>query len=175
MPKTRDQKQRLINQLDEKLVKAKSIVLTNYQGLTMSQLSTLRNQLSDQQATFSVIKNNLLQIALKKNNIQVDDISLEGPTATLMAFGDEISPIKILAKALKDFQIGSIKLGYMDGEVLSADQVIKLSQLPTKNELQAKVVGSLGAPLYGIIGVLQANIRNLVYVLDGIKKAKGGE
>lgn len=175
MPKTRDQKQQLVKQLDEKLAMSKSVVLANYQGLTMAQLSSLRNQLADQEASFSVIKNNLLRISLKKAGLKADETALEGPTATLMAFGDEITPIKTLAKALKDFQIGSLKLGFLDGEVLLADQIQKLSQLPTKDELRAKIVGSLGTPLYGIVAVLQANIRSLVYLLDGVRKVKGGE
>jgi large subunit ribosomal protein L10 len=97
------------------------------------------------------------------------------PVATLFAFGDEITPIKILTKSLKDTGIGKVKGGVMEGEYLDEYKINKLAQLPSKDELRAKVVGSLGAPLYGIVGVLQANIRNLVYALDQIRKSKGGE
>ena len=76
---------------------------------------------------------------------------------------------------MKDFQIGKVKAGILEGEVLDEYKLVQLANLPTKDELRAKVVGSLGAPLYGIVGVLQANIRNLVYALDQVRIMRGGE
>ena len=178
MPKTRIQKEEAVVILTDKLSRAKSVVFANYQGMTMKQLSDLRNELRKQGAEFNITKNNLLKIALKNSYSSL--IShlpslLEGPIATLFSFEDQISPLKTLAKAIKDNQIGSVKAGIMEGEVLTDQQVLKLASLPTKDELRAKVVGSLGAPLYGIVGVLQANLRNLVCALDQIRIQKGGE
>lgn len=176
MPKTKVQKQDIVKELTDKLASAKTVVLTDYQGLTMSQLSQVRETLETQQAELIVTKNNLLEISLKDNNYPTaSDSLLVGPTATLLAYEDEISPLKTLTKAFKDFSIGKVKGGYLNRELLSGEQVQTLSQLPSKDELRAKVVGSLGAPLYGIVGVLQANIRNLVYTIDQIRVSKGGE
>lgn len=176
MPKTRDQKVQAVEDLTDRLSKARSVVFADYKGLTMSQLSDIRNQLLDMSAEFSVTKNNLLKLALQSTNYQLPTTNLfEGPIATLFAYEDEISPIKILTKALKDNQIGSVKGGILDGEYLDAYSVNKLAQLPTKDELRAKIVGSLGSPLYGMVNVLQANLRNLVYALDQIRVSRGGE
>ena len=176
MPKTKIQKQAIVTDLTERVGKAKSMVFTDYQGMTMSQMQTLRLSLQDLSAQFSVTKNNLLKIALKENGFKVDDDAVfSGSIATLFAYGDEIAPIKALTKALKDAGIGKTKAGFLDKEFLTDAKVKQLSELPSKEELRAKVVGALGSPLYGIVGVLQANLRNLVYALDQIRKQKGGE
>lgn len=180
LPKTRQQKEDTVAKFSEKLGKAKSVVLTDYKGLTMSQLSDIRQKIAGLNGEFTITKNNLLKISLKDSNIDVDPKLLEGPTATLFSYEDEISPIKVLTKALKDFGIGSVKGGLLDREELNASQIQKLALLPTKDELRGKVVGALGGPLYGIVGVLQGNLRNLVYALDQIRlrqlvDLKGGE
>lgn len=175
MPKTRQQKQDLVTKLTEKLSQAKSVVFTDYKGLTMAQLTDLRNKLRELGAEFTITKNNLLKLALKNSQLTIDNGQLfEGPTATLFANDDEISPIKILVKALKDTAIGSIKSGIFEDELIDDVMIQKLASLPSKDELRAKVVMSLTSPLYGIVGVLQANLRNLVYALEQIKVIKGG-
>ncbi len=179
MPKTRIQKQDLVIELKDKLSKAKSVVFADYKGLKMNQLSELRKSLRDQQSEFTITKNNLLKLALnnpKDSSLDPLHSSLfEGPIATLFVYDDEITPIKTLVKAFKDNQTGRVKAGIFEGEFISDIEIGKLAALPSKDELKAKVVGSLGAPLYGIVGVLQANLRNLVYILDQIKSSKGGD
>ncbi|MBI2011662.1 50S ribosomal protein L10 [Candidatus Daviesbacteria bacterium] len=176
MPKTRQQKKDLVTKLAEKLARASSVVFADYRGLTMAKLQELRKALREQEAEFSITKNNLLKLAIKDSSLITNYPSLfEGPTATLFAYGDQILPLKTMTKLIKDTKIGEIKLGLMDGEILDKYAIEKLASLPSKDELRAKIVGSLGAPLYGIVGVLQANLRNLVYALDGIRKQKGGD
>lgn len=175
MPKTRQQKEQTVIEITDKLNRAKSVVFADYKGMTMTELGTLRKSLREQGAEFSITKNNLLKLALATSyQLPTTNSFLEGPVATLFSYEDEISPIKTLTKAIKDTQKGSIKAGVVEGEFFEAAQINKLASLPSKDELRAKVVGGLGAPLYGIVGVLQANIRNFVYVLDQIKVQKGG-
>ena len=176
MPKTRKQKEDTVQILSDKFSKASSVVFTNYAGLTMSDLAGLRSKLRDNSAEYTITKNNLVRIALKNANLDLtDDAVLDGPTATLFAFGDEIVPISELTKAFKAVQKGEIKAGFVNGEMINKARVIQLSTLPSKDQLRAQVVGALGSPLYGIVGVLQANLRNLVYTLDQIRQQKGGE
>lgn len=176
MPKTRSQKEEILKELTENVAKSRSLVFADYKGMTMSQLQALRHQLDELSAEFSVTKNNLLKIALKENGFKVDDDAVfEGPVATLFSFGDEIAPIKALTKAIKDNGVGKTKAGFLAQEFLTEAKVKQLADLPGKDELRAKVVGALGGPLYGIVGVLQANLRNLVYALEQIRKQKGGE
>ncbi len=168
MPKTRLEKEETVVKLKEKLQKSKALVFTDFKGLTMAQLSDLRNKLRDQNAEFTITKNTLLKLAKP-------EIDLDGPTATLFAYDDEISPLKTLVKSLKDFTIGKIKGGYLGSEVLSEAKIIQLSTLPSKQELRGKVVGVLAAPLTGMVSVLQGNLRNLVYALSEVQKMRGGE
>ena len=172
MPKTRTQKIEAVAKLQEKLGRTRALVFADYKGLNMKQLSELRNKLREHHAEFSITKNSLLQRALPVSKIQFPSSSLSGPTATLMAFDDEISPIKILVKALKDANIGKIKLGFLGTEALDETRIEYLASLPTRDELRGQILGVLVAPLRGIVSVLQGNLRNLVYVLDQIKERR---
>ncbi|TSC66700.1 MAG: large subunit ribosomal protein L10 [Microgenomates group bacterium Gr01-1014_80] len=188
MAKTRQQKEEDLSKLKDKFGRAKSVVFADYRGLNMKQLSELRNKLHDQDAEFTVTKNTLLERAFPgiasspsapRNDVIASERSsrgnlFNGPTATLFAYDDEISPIKLLVKALKDAGIGKVKSGLLGTESLDEFKVNQLAELPAKDELRAKTVGVLAAPLQGIVGVLQANLRNLVYALSEIQKAKGG-
>ena len=174
--KTRTQKEESVKKLTENFSKAKSVVFTDYRGMTMNQLSDLRNKLTEVDASFNITKNTLVSIALKEADLKSEGKEVaQGPTATLFAYGDEITPIKALTKALKDNQVGIIKGGFLNGEFMDAASITKLSTLPSKLELQAKVVGTLAAPLTGMLNVLQGNLRNLVYALDQVRLSKGGE
>lgn len=174
--KTRAQKEESVKDLTEKFKKAKTVVFTDYRGMTMNQLSDLRNKLAAADAELEVTKNTLVTLALKEAGLKGEsDNVAEGPTATLFGFGDEIQPLKTLTKAIKDNQVGTIKGGFVNGDFLEALSINRLSNLPSKQELQAKVVGSLSSPLYGMVNVLQGNLRNLVYALDQIRISKGGE
>ena len=175
MAKTRQQKEETVQKLTEKIGRAKAIVFADYKGMSMKQLSELRDKLREVQGEFAVTKNTLLERALPASSFQLPVSSLEGPTATLFAYDDEISPIKILVKALKDFNIGKVKEGFLGSISLDEAKIIQLASLPGKDELRGIAVGVLVAPLQGMVSVLQGNLRNLVYALNQIKIAKGGE
>lgn len=167
MAKTRQQKQEAVVKLTEKLGRSKALVFTDYKGLSMKQLSDLRNKLRDVSGELAITKNTLLKRALP-------EADLDGPTATLFAYDDEIAPLKILVKSLKDFTIGKIKGGFLGNTPLDEARILQLATLPTKDELRGKTVGVLAAPLQGLLSVLNGNLRNLVYALDAIKKMRGG-
>ncbi len=178
MAKTRQSKVEDVEKLTEKLSRAKSVVFTDYTGMTMSELSELRTKLREQGAEFSVTKNTLLKLALDADPstaVGMTDDVLTGQTATLISYDDEISPIKTVVSALKSINKGKIKGGFLDGEYLDQFKVVSLSNLPSKQELQGKVVGVLVAPLHGLVGVMNANLRSIVYALEAIRKQKGGE
>lgn len=162
MPKTRQQKIEAVTKLQEKLGRAKALVFTDYKGLSMKQLSGLRDKLREQNAQFLITKNTTLERALPS-------ASFDGPTATLLAYDDQISPIKILVKALKDASIGKVKSGFLGKDILDEAKILQLAILPTKDELRGKIVGVLVAPLQDLVSVLQGNLRNLVYALEGIR------
>lgn len=167
MAKTRQQKEEIVAKLSEKLGRARAVVFADYKGLTMKQLSDLRNKLRDVSSELAITKNTLLRRALP-------EVNLDGPTATLFAYDDEISPIKILVKVLKDIALGKVKSGFLGNMSLDEAKILQLATLPTKDELRGKTVGVLVAPLQGILSVLNGNLRNLVYALDAVRKQKGG-
>ncbi len=176
MAKNRAQKEQTVTNYGDKLSRSRSVVFTDYQGMTMAQLSDLRKKLDEAQAEFTVTKNTLLNLGLKNADLPtLPEETQKGPIATLFSYEDEISPIKLLVKALKDNQVGKIKGGILDGQFLDSAAITRLSTLPGKQELRAQVVGTLAAPLTGMLNVLQGNLRNLVYALDQIRIQKGGE
>ncbi|MBI2020064.1 50S ribosomal protein L10 [Candidatus Daviesbacteria bacterium] len=174
MAKTRAQKEQIIEALKDKLSRAKALVFADYKGLTMKQLSDLRVKLSEQNAEFTITKNNLLKLALPTSDFRLPTSEFDGPTATLFAYDDEISPIKVLVKALKDAALGKVKAGFLGTESLDEARITQLASLPTKDELRGQTVGVLVAPLQGMVSVLQGNLRNLVYALSEIQKQRGG-
>ena len=175
MAKTRQQKEETVTKLTEKLGRAKTVVFADYKGLSMKQLSDLRDKLREVNSEFTITKNTLLERALPSSTFHLPPSSLEGPTATLFAYDDEISPIKILVKTLKDAALGKVKSGFLGADFLDETRILQLATLPTKDELRGKTVGVLVAPLQGMISVLQGNLRNLVYALNEIQKSKGGD
>ncbi|HEX7456607.1 MAG TPA: 50S ribosomal protein L10 [Candidatus Nanoarchaeia archaeon] len=169
---SREEKEQIVENLKEKLEKAVSFVLTDYHGLTVPQLQELKQELKEADAEFSVVKNTLLTRASKKTTKEIAQENLEGPTAALFSFGDPIEPIKKLTTFIKKYELPNIKGGLFEKSLLSKEDVIGLSKIPSKIELYAKVAGSLNSPIYGLVGVLNANLRNLVYVLSQVSSVK---
>lgn len=156
--------------MTEKLSRAKSVILADFRGMKMPQIQALRIKLKADGAEFSVAKNTLVKRALIDSGYTgVKDEDFEGPIGTLFNYADEIAPIKTIVGFKKENDAPQIKFGYFEKNFISDTEISQLATLPSKPELYAKVVGGLSSPLYGIVGVLQANIRNLVYVLDQVR------
>jgi len=172
MPSQKNQDQ--VKILQEKLAKAKSIVLADYRGLPVNLQQDLRQKITQVNAELIVVKNTLLKIALKQEKFDLKPLldSFTGPTITLLAYEDEIAPIKALAEFAKDNNLPTIKAGFLNKDPLSKEKVEQLAQLPTKVELLTKTVGTIKAPLSGIVNVLSGNLKNLVYALKAIKTQK---
>lgn len=158
-----------VTALKDKVARARAVYLTDYRGLTHKQLENLHRLVKKVQGEFVVVKNSLLKISLSSAHSLVPS-ALTGPTAALFSYGDEITPLKELAKFMKSFSLPKIKLGLVGTNVYAEDEVIRLSKLPSKAELQAQVVSRLNGPIYGIAYVLNANIQKLVYMLGQIRK-----
>lgn|SRR5690606_34417479 len=113
-----------------------------------------------------VAKNTLTKIAADAQEINGLDSVLEGPTALVFAYDDPAQPAKILRDFARSSRILQIKAGVLEGNVLTADQVADIADLPSREELVAKVVGGISSPLYGLVGVLSGPVRSLAYVLQ---------
>jgi large subunit ribosomal protein L10 len=164
-------KEASVAELAEKLSAAKNLFFTDYQGLTVDEITRLRGELRKDGNSYSVVKNTLFRIAAGDLASQVEEF-LAGPTGVVFAGADPVAP----AKALKTFsdtvkKVG-IKAAYIDGRVVDAQQVDTLAKLPPKIELLASLVGTLANPLRGLVTVLSGNQRGLVRVLDAIREQK---
>jgi len=160
-----------VKSLQDKLQKSKTVVLSDYRGLSVNLQRKLRNDVKTAGGELIVAKNSLLKLALKAEKLDLPqdlEASLIGPTITLFAYEDEIAPIKALFDFAKINELPVIKVGFLAKEPLTADQVKQLASLPTKLELLTQTVYTLKGPLYGLVNVLAGNIRKLLYVLSAI-------
>ena len=160
-----------VQNLTEKLKQAKAVVLADYHGLKVSQLAELRQNIKKNGGEFEVIKNTLLDRAAEESKIKIDPEALQGPTAVLQAYEDQISPLKTLVDFIKANDLPKIKFGLLDQVATPIEKIKQLASLPTKEELKAKLVNTLQSPLYGLDNALNWNLKKLVFVL----KTKGGE
>lgn len=170
--KNREKKEKIVAELSEKVQKAKAMVFANYQGMTHKQIEELKKALSKTDAELAVTKNTLLKIALENGKLKMENGALEAPTATLFAYSDAILPLKELAKTIKSLKLPVIKFGIFEGKVLSVDEVLKLSTLPSREVLLAQLVGGLKSPIFGLHRSLNWNLQKLVLTLNAISKTK---
>ncbi len=166
----RDTKEDKVAALVKKIADAKSLTFANYHGLTANQIAALRAKIKAAGGELLVEKNTLVKLALGKNKINVENDQLVGPTAAIFAYEDEISPIKEIATLNKETGFPTFKFGLFYKNILDAQELESLAKLPSKDQLRAKVVGTLRSPIYGIVNVLGANLRNLVSVLAQASK-----
>ena len=161
-----------VKELTTKLEKAKALVITDYTGLTHKQLEELRRALKKTQAELTISKNTLLKRALTDVKKSISDTHLQGATATLFAYADEVAPLKALIKFFKDATHGTVRAGLLGATQLNATEIERLSTLPAREQLLAQLVGQLQGPLYGLHNALSWNIRKLVWTLEAVKSKK---
>ena len=173
MPKTKEQKKQIVDNLAEKLSNFKSLVFTDYKGLTVAEASAIRKLAKEQGAEYIVAKKTLINLALDKAGLKDIDVkSLTGNVALIIGFEDEVAPAKIAANFAKDHEALKLLGGIMEQKYIDLAQVELLSKIPSKAELLAKLVGSLNSPVSGFVNVLAGSLRGLVYVLNAIKESK---
>jgi len=173
MPKTKEQKKQIIEDLTNKLKEFKSLVFVDYKGLTVKEASEIKRLCKEQAVFYVVAKKTLIKLALEKAGIKdVDVKNLQGNIALVIGFEDEVAPAKIVAKYAKDHEALKMLGGIMESKFIDLAQVEALSKIPSKVELLAKLVGSINAPVSGFVNVLAGNLRGLVQVLNSIKEQK---
>ena len=167
MPNLKNQED--VKNLAGKFKAMKGMILTEYHGLTVEEISELRSKLRPLNSEYTVVKNTLSEIALKEAGIDAGD-NFTGPTALVIQNGDLVSPAKVIMEFAKTHDKLKVKVGFMEGKFINAAMIEQLSSLPSKEVLIAKMLGSMNAPITNFVNVLAANIRGLVTVLDAISK-----
>lgn len=158
-----------VQSITESLKKAKALVLADYRGLNVAQMSELRTAVKKAGGNFEVTKNTLLKLAAKNSQFSIPDGQLIGPTAALWAFENDPAPIKVFVNFAKQNELPKIKFAIWEGEPISEERIFQLASLPGVKELQAQLVGRLQSPISGLVFSLNWNLQKLVIVLKGVK------
>ncbi len=168
------QKAAVIEETREALSASEGTVLADYRGLTVQQLGQLRERLSKGGVTLKVVKNTLIKRAADEVGIEGLDPYLTGPTA--VAYGpDPVAAAKLLSQATREFRKMEIKAGILGKTAISAAGVKELADLPSREVLLGKVVGTLNAPIQQLAWVLNAPLGNLARVLDQVRQKREAE
>jgi large subunit ribosomal protein L10 len=164
-------KEAAIAELQRKLLGSTNLFLTDYTGLTVEQITRLRGELRKDGSSYAVVKNTLFSIAAADLAKTLEKY-LAGPTGVVFAGKDPVAPAKALKTFSDDVKAIGIKAAYIEGRIVDAKEVMVLASLPSKQELIAKLVGSLASPLRGLVTVLSGNQSGLVRVLNAIREQK---
>ena len=161
-----------VEELVQRLRRARTVVLTDFRGLTVAEMNQLRGKLRDAGVEYRVVKNRLLLIAAREAGIAGLESYLQGPTAAAFGYDDPAAPARVIQEFIRQLRKLEAKGGVLDRRALTAGQVRMLADLPSRAVLLGQVAGGMRAPLYGLVGVLTGVPRSLVYVLDRIRQQR---
>ena len=173
MTLSKDSKREILQDLIAKLKESKGVVLTDYQGMNVSQISSLRNELKEKKVEFKIFKNTLMEKASEELNVEDLTKDLIGCTAMAFCNDDGVAPARLLKEYFKKNKIGlNIKSGLIDGRVFSPEKIMEIASLPSKDVLIAQTINGIKSPLYSLVFILQGPLRGLIYTLEAVKKQK---
>lgn len=180
MAKTKEQKKEILENLADKIKRAKSIIFTRFDGLGVKDNEDLRKQLKKENSEYYAVKKTLLNLAFKDHQIKGFDIeNFEGRIAAIFNYEDEAMPAKIIDEFKSSHEekldfVGGILTGTAPARknFITAQELGALAKLPSRQELYAQIVGSINAPISGLVNSLAGNLRNLVYVLKAVEESK---
>ena len=162
----RPEKQAMFKEVQENVSGALYMILADYTGMSMPETTEFKKQLRGADAQVKVVKNRMLK------RLCEDLGPMTGPTTMVFGEGDVVEVAKILKKFSTENQKPVLKGGLLEGSVLSAEDVVALAKLPGKKELQAKLVGTLAAPMTQLVGVMNQKVCSLLYVLNAVREKK---
>jgi large subunit ribosomal protein L10 len=165
----RDQKAAVVDEIADQIGSAEAVYAVDYRGITVAQVAELRSKLRDADSSFRIVKNSLTELAADKAGVQTLKPLLEGPTALTLVHGDAALAAKALNDTARQLQgILEFKGGLLNGNVLSAEEIRSLARLPARDVLYAQLVGTVAAPLSGLVRTLNALIQGIALQLQAI-------
>ena len=168
----RAEKKALVDQFRAEVTDSVFVLLTDYRGLNVAQTEDLRGRLDKVNAQFRVVRNRMFRHVVDELSYDGFEEGLVGPSAMVLGSGDVVEAAKVLKDFIKENDLPVIKIGALDGVILSAEDVKALADLPPRPALLGSFVGTLAAPMTQIVGVLQQKVASLVYVLKAIEDKK---
>jgi len=170
---SKDSKKKIVEDLIEELKESKGIILTDYQGMNVSQINNLRDELKEKKVIFKVVKNSLMERVSEELDIKDLTVDLVGCTAIAFSSEDGIAPARLIKEYSKKNKVEiKIKSGLVEGRFLNLEKVMEIASLPSKDVLIAQMVAGVKAPLYSLVFVLQGPLKGLIYTLEAVKKQK---
>lgn len=163
-------KTNLIEEIKNKLKKAKTVAFVDYRGITVEADTAMRASFRNANSEYRVYKNRLMLRALNELGIHGCESYLKGTSAVAFGYGDEVTPAKLVLDAVNKTGKIQIKFGILNGKIVSAEEVTELAKLPSKEVLIAKLLGMLNAPASSLVRVLNAPVSGLAIALGGIAK-----
>lgn len=167
-----EDKKKVVEDLKEKFATTKVVIVTDYQGLNVAQMTELRRKLSDAGVDYKVVKNTLLTRASQGTDAELLADVFKGPSGIAMSFDDPVAPAKVLTEFAKENKKLGIKAGVMDGKIMDGDAITALSKLPSREELLAQVLATMNAVPTGLVRALADVPRRMMNVLNAIKDQK---
>lgn len=164
MPITKERKEELVAELVQELRKVQALIISDYRGLPTAELAKLRNVLRGKKAGLHVVKNTLLDLALKRAGMPVPEDLLAGPTVLAFCYNDIAGPAKAINAFLKEKEL-KVKGAIMGGSVLRGAEAEALALLPSREQLFGRLLGTINAPSSQVVGVVASGIRQVLYVL----------
>ena len=158
--------------IKEKIDKAQVAIVTEYKGLSVEEITNLRRALQKDGGDYMVTKNTLAKLAIKGTPYEVLTETLKGPIALAFGFNDQVAPAKALSKFIKDVKKGEIIAAAMDGRLMTASEAKALANLPSKEEIYAKMLGCINSPASGIVGGINGVMSALVRAVAAVRDQK---
>jgi len=166
---TRVEKQNILEELEKKIEKQKTIIFVDFTGLKVKDFSNLRKSIKAVGDELKVVKKTLMDIAFKKAKIEADPKKMPGEIALVFGYKDGMGPAKTIYQFSKENEHLKILGGFFEDKFRTAEDIIVLAQLPSREELLAKLLGTISAPVSNFVSVLQGNIKGLITVLAKAK------
>ena len=168
----KEKKPEIVDQISDKLSRSEIVIVTDYRGLTVAQITDLRRKLRQQGIEYHVVKNTLAGFAADRVGKAGLSEFLEGPTAIAFGYDDAVQAPKMLLEYLKSAEETTmqIKGGLLGDRLITAQEISVLAKLPSREELIAKVVGLLQSPISGLVNVLNGNLQGFVGILHARAK-----
>lgn len=165
-------KKQIVLDIKEKMEKAQGMIFYDYRGLSVAEVSELRNQFREAGVEYTVLKNSMLKRAADMLDLSELDEHLIGPTAVAFGFDDPVAPARVLVEYIKKLKKTQIKTGVLDGRVIDLSEINNLASLPSKQQLLGMLAGTLNAPITGFARSLSGIISKLGYALTAVKDQK---
>ncbi len=165
-------KKQVVQEITDKMPRAKGMIFYDYRGLTVAEVTELRNNFRAAGVEYHVIKNSMLTRAADMLEIKGLDKYLSGPTAVAFGYTDPVAPAKVLTEFVKKVKKTEIKSGVLGTKVIDAKGVESLSQLPSREQLIAQLAGTLNAPISGLARSLSGIISKLGHALNAVIEQK---